>query len=152
MEQLALFDFCAVRQRFRQNKRCKKHLAFVGVQLCLELKIITDPDDEEDELVTAPIIHRIVSAESVKPLEIKAPTSIFNMGANVFKLKGPAEKLTKKLMKVERIDGLVKCTQILEQDTLEWREREEQRRARQKPPKPGAKYKTMGKKLQDLTK
>jgi len=153
VEQLALFVFCALRLRRRRIRAvCKKPIQIVGVQLCLELKIIKSADDEDDELVTAPIIHRTVSANTAKPLIIKAPTSIFNMGADVFRLKGPIEKAEKKLMRVERGDGVVRCVQILEQDTQEWKDREEHRRAKQRPPKPSAKYKTMSKKLEELTK
>ena len=52
--------------------------------------------------------------------------------------------------KVQRDADVVRCIRIQEQDTTEWIEREIARRARQRPPKPTAKAKTIGRKLIDM--
>ncbi len=51
---------------------------------------------------------------------------------------------------VTREDGVTRHVAIREQDTPEWAERERQRRARQRPPRPPKGAKTRSKKLEQL--
>lgn len=51
---------------------------------------------------------------------------------------------------VTREDGVTRHVAIREQDTAEWAEREQQRRARQRPPRPVKAAKTRSKKFMDL--
>lgn len=51
---------------------------------------------------------------------------------------------------IKRSYGLVRCTRVHYLDTEAWQEREAERRARQRPPKPTAKVKTRSKKLAEL--
>jgi len=110
-----------------------------------------DADEcEDDPLVTAPVVRRIISATDADPLPISGPVSIFHMSAAkpvTVKLKRDESR---SFTKVQRDAGVVRCVRIQEQDTTEWIEREIARRARQKPPKPTAKAKTMGRALSEL--
>lgn len=107
-------------------------------------------DTEDDPLVTAPVVRRIISATDADPLPISGPVSIFHMSAGkpvTVKLKRDESR---SFTKVQRDADVVRCIRIQEQDTTEWIEREIARRARQKPPKPTAKAKTMGRALSEL--
>lgn len=112
-----------------------------------------DPEDQdEDILVTAPIIKRIVSAAEAAPLPVKGPASIFDMAHQpkpiTVRMERPQEGAT--FRRIARDGGVTRCVRIQEQDTAEWQEREAARRARQRPPKPTAKAKTKSRKLVDL--
>lgn len=112
-----------------------------------------DPDDQEDDiLVTSPIIKRIVSAAEAEPLPIKGPSSIFDMAHQpkpiTVRMERPQDGAT--FRRIARDGGVTRCVRIQEQDTAEWQEREAARRARQRPPKPTAKAKTKSRKLVDL--
>jgi len=51
---------------------------------------------------------------------------------------------------VQVADGVLQRFVIRPQETAEWAEREQARRARQKPPRPTKRAKTMGKKFAEL--
>lgn len=109
-----------------------------------------DADEcEDDPLVTAPVIRRIVSASEADPLPISGPVSIFAMNKAI-QVRMERRQDGAQFRRVFRDAGTVRCIRIQEQDTAEWQERETARRARQKPPKPTAKAKTKSRKLSDL--
>jgi len=112
-----------------------------------------DPEDQdEDILVTSPVIKRIVKAAEAAPLQIKGPASIFDMAhlskPVTVRMERPQEGAS--FRRIARDVGVTRCVRIQEQDTAEWQEREAARRARQRPPKPTAKAKTKSRKLVDL--
>ncbi len=109
-----------------------------------------DADDcDDDPLVTAPVIRRIVPAAEAAPLPIRGPVSIFEMNAAIT-VRMERRQDGAKFRRVVRDAGVTRCVRILEQDTAEWQEREAARRARQRPPKPTAKAKTKSRKLLEL--
>lgn len=109
-----------------------------------------DADDcDDDPLVTAPVIRRIVSAAEAAPLPIRGPVSIFDMNAAIT-VRMERRQDGAQFRRVVRDAGVTRCVRILEQDTAEWQEREAARRARQRPPKPTAKAKTKSRKLLEL--
>lgn len=109
-----------------------------------------DADDSDDDpLVTAPVIRRIVSAAEAAPLPIRGPVSIFDMNAAIT-VRMERRQDGAQFRRVVRDAGVTRCVRILEQDTAEWQEREAARRARQRPPKPTAKAKTKSRKLLEL--
>lgn len=62
--------------------------------------------------------------------------------------KGATERQVRR--QVIQEDGITRVVTLREQDTPEWAERERQRRARQRPPRPTKGAKTRSKKLNDL--
>ncbi len=110
-----------------------------------------DADDcDDDPLVTAPVIRRIIPASEAGPLPISGPVSIFHMSGKPVTVKLKRDD-TRAFTKVQRDAGIIRCVRIQEQDTTEWIEREIARRARQRPPKPTKGAKTMSRALAELT-
>ena len=128
-----------------------------GIQLCLfsgmvaavELQVeriepliaaqVSEEDD--DEWVRRPIQQRIVSASECAPLNIKAPSSIFDAGSFAsFKLCGGRKLAAGKVTAHIEIDrgqiGVTRVTRSHHTEAEEWQEKERQRRARQSPPRP----------------
>ncbi len=108
-----------------------------------------DRDDVEEP---APV-RRIVSAADAPPVQTMAVSSIFGLAATVQSLKrgrfGASEQFEPAPYRVERsyADGTLRVIRQRPEETAEWQEREERRRAKQRPPKPTAKAKTRGKKV-----
>ncbi len=115
------------------------------------------PDDDTPE---QPPVHRIVPAVGAEPLKalsgLRAPVCIFSVDTVLPLLgkcavrAGPApDKLY--APRVERTHGLVKLTRVRIEETAEWREREERRRAKQVMPRPTASWRNRkSKKLRSL--
>lgn len=114
--------------------------------------LASNDEDDSDALVTAPIVHRVISAQDAPPIAIKGPASIFDMGNLTKPITVRMERSQPQpaYRQVHRDAGVTRCVRIAEQDTAEWQERERARRARQRPPKPTAKAKTKSAKLVDL--
>ncbi len=149
MQQLDLFGGtqCEFAKRKRQ-RTYRRRICPTSVQLCFDLKIISDDDEQEDRLVTDPIIHRILSAVEAEPIKTSAPRSIFDTSNGFLQIKMPQQG-KRALTKIEIIEGVTRSTRILPQETLEWKEKEAQRRARQIVPRPPRSAKTLGRKLKE---
>ena len=104
-----------------------------------------DADDDTGE--SFPVFRLIVSAKDAKPLKIKGPCSVWDMAARPVKLKCRKESTKPAAKRIESIDGILKCVRIEAGETLEAREKEAARRARQVIPKPPRKAKTVGRKI-----
>lgn len=70
------------------------------------------------------------------------------LGQRITVARGAQEREVRRI--VTREDGVTRHVAVREQDTEEWAERERQRRARQRPPRPPKGAKTRSRKLQDL--
>jgi DNA-directed RNA polymerase len=138
MHQLSLFiNLPAGLALHVRCRRAARRCISVGVQLILDLKVIQDLDDEDDPLITAPVIHRTIKASDAAPITIKGPRSVFDIGrAGVPMNQKRVPKAEKTITRIERLEGVTRSVRILEQETAEWRERDEQRRARQILPRP----------------
>lgn len=153
-EQIALFEELPPGCRVRKSRArpCVKGFDVPDpVQMEFDL-LARNEDGDEDPFVTAPIIHRTIKAKDAKPLEVKAPRSVFDMAIGQmthikFQPQGKAA-----ITRVERLDGIVRCIRIIEQDTEAWKAKEAARRARQIVPKPPKSARMISKKFQDLVK
>ena len=104
-------------------------------------------DDDDDPLISAPMIRRTVSAADAEPLPVRTGGFIFDLADLSLSSPSIAPHAQAPLTRIERTDTGVRCTRILPQDTAEWQERERARRARQRPPKPTQRAKTMSEKM-----
>jgi len=153
MHQIALFDElppgCKVRARRRP---CSKGFYQpIGEQLSFTLTIRTEfVDEDDDPWIHKPIIQRTVSATEAAPVTVKGPASVWDMAFTPIAIKTTQVVGKRKILKVERTDGITRCVHIIESETQEYKEREIARRAKQKPPKPTNGYKTMSTKFKAL--
>lgn len=94
--------------------------------------------------------HRIVSAASLPAPAFSAPRSVFDL-ASFGIVSGmtscPAAQVHRRVI---REDGITRHVAMRYQDTQEWADKEQARRARQRPPKPTKGAKTMSGKLREL--
>lgn len=165
LELFACIAMSAAPTRRRQPRRVSAPLlrtsAIVVVQLVIDLVPRVSPEDEDDALVTAPIIHAWVSAAEAPPPKTRAPRSIFDLAASQviaeamcrrgFRATPEPKTIQQAAHKqVTREGSVTRCTRLHHTDTTEWQEREAARRARQKVPKPPKGAKTIGKKLREL--
>lgn len=108
---------------------------------------------DRDDLAEPAPVHRIVSAADAPPVQTVAVSSIFGLAATVQSLKrgrfGAPEQFAPAPYRVERsyADGTLRVIRQRPEETAERQEREQRRRAKQRPPKPTAKAKTRGKKV-----
>lgn len=111
-----------------------------------------DDEGDDDPLILAPVVHRVISASEAEPLNITGISSVFDLHLARSPVTPPRRQTQGQsaLYRVTRADGVTRCVRIQVQDTQEWREREAARRARQRPPKPTEKAKTRSKKLAEL--
>ncbi len=127
--------------------------AFVGEQLALRW-VLRELD--RDDLPEPPPVRRVVSAADAPPVQPIAASSIFGLAATVQSLKagrfGAAEQFEPAPYRVERsyADGTLRVIRQRPEETAEWQEREQRRRAKQRPPKPSAKVRTRGKKVRQF--
>lgn len=80
--------------------------------------------------------HSRVDAHAAPRLEVRAPRSVFDLGAFgpvAVRLNQAPEQSVR--VRIVRDSGAVRCERIAVQDTPEYHEAERARRARQKPPK-----------------
>lgn len=84
-------------------------------------------------------IQRVVPAGSTALPSVLGLRSVFEMGKSMQR-RGPAPgggaSLPARSSVIVRAGGVIRHTSVREQDTDEWAEKERQRRARQKPPRP----------------
>lgn len=177
-EQLSLFACfsapAAVKSplRRRSTSRGLRRSASHAAQMVIDLRERTQEAEEDwaDRWVSRPVVHAIVPAAQTKMPETRAAVSIFDLAyqftaeqvisefmvGDISQPKANSKKKTKLPAIQEQIHtrvirdaGTVRCIRMHHTDTTEWQEREAARRARQRPPKPGTKYKTMSEKLKE---
>jgi hypothetical protein len=139
-------------------------------QFALDLRARAEDlaDEWAEKWASRPIVHAVVPASQAKMPETRAAASIFDLayqftaaqvisGFMVTKESPPKKTKHKEPAIQEQIHtrvirehGTVRCIRMHHTDTDEWQEREAARRARQRPPKPGTKYKTTGEKLKEV--
>lgn len=102
---------------------------------------------QDDPLAAVPVIQRLISADRATEMRPLGPASVFDLAAWPMKIASRMTGQHKTITRIERTDTGVRCTRILPQDTAEWQERERARRARQRPPKPTQRAKTMSEKM-----
>lgn len=106
---------------------------------------------------------QLISAASDRPLpETRAPSSVFDLAdISRFGWLGAVRKAGQTAAKpppiqervhtvITRDFGLIRCKRLHHTETVEWKEQEAARRARQIVPRPQAKYKTKGENLKQL--
>jgi hypothetical protein len=84
-------------------------------------------------------VQRVVPATSAALPRVLGTRSVFEMGASVQRggiLPASAFSLPARSSTIVREGGVTRHIAVREQDTDEWAEKERQRRARQKPPRP----------------
>jgi hypothetical protein len=118
-----------------------------------------EPPSDDDAPDPAPV-RRIVpalGAERLKALRgLHQPVCVFNaetalklLGKCLIPVNPPPEALY--APRIERTHGLVRLTHVRIEETAEWREREERRRAKQRPPRPTASWRnTKSRKLRTM--
>jgi hypothetical protein len=151
-EQFDLFPWLPV-PAVRKKTRCARRRRMGGgcslgfVQLEIDLR---DPDEIPEEGDYP--VRVIVSALEAPALNVCGVSSIFALASNpaIFKQKAFATRENQVHRKVTWDRGVLRHSTILPQETEEWAERERARRARQKPPKPGASFKTKSDKFKKL--
>jgi len=144
--------------RARRSKPAWDHPGQLELVFEFDLPVEVDHWDEEpDDWASAAPVHLVVSAAQRKPLRPKGPVSIFDAVAFLPKLvpsRRPqvcARDVAQRASKViELPDGGIRHIAIRVQETREWQEREEARRARQVPPKAPKEMRGKGKKLAEL--
>jgi hypothetical protein len=112
---------------------------------------------DRDDLAEPAPVHRIVSAADAPPVQTVAFASVFTMADAAKAAKalqqfgrfGAEQASEPAPYRVERsyADGTLRVIRQRPEETAEWQEREQRRRAKQRPPKPTAKAKTRGKKV-----
>lgn len=134
-----------------KRKPCRRKFRPRGVQLSFELvERVRGVQDDDDPWVATPIVHRTVSAKGAAPLSVRAPSSVWDMAFTPVTLKRQAEPERRAITRVERVDGVVKCVRIMENETEDYRTRETNRRAKQKPPRPTSAFRRLSKDFQAL--
>lgn len=112
-------------------------LAFLGMTL----------DDVDDW----PIERHYTSAVPGQQTTRGLPSSVFDLAHVDLNLRNKSKfSECRTLHRIERLEGLTRCTVISEQETEEWKERELQRRARQIVPRAPKSAKTMSKRFAAL--
>ena len=139
------------------------------VQLAIDLRDRAEDIEEwADRWVSRPIIKAVVPASRTKMPETRAVASVFDLGCQAAAAHVIAEFMAPKPQKqakakakpeaiqdrihtrVIRDGGVIRCERLHHTETEAWQQQESARRAKQKPPKPGAKYKTMSDKLKEV--
>jgi hypothetical protein len=131
--------------------------------------VAKEPDTEAEDWVedvlnelgidvgpSAPI-HRVrPAAECALPIGF-GPRSVFEIGDTLPKFtgrssgRGPGYRPIPWPTRIVQVaDGVVRRIVIRPEETLEWIEREQARRARQRPPRPGKGFRRIGRKLAEL--
>ena len=98
--------------------------------------------------------HQVMPAEAAPRPETQAPVSIFALAAMVkasgLRARGrfgAAQGFAPAPYRVERDGDCTRVVRLRHDETPEWAEKEQARRARQRPPKPTQRAKTRGKKV-----
>lgn len=120
------------------------------VQLCFDLVARAEFDEDEDPLITAPLIQRTVPAAKAEPMAINCPSSVWGLAAMPITIKTKAAEAKKIHRKLVDTGKGVRVLRIMECETQEYKDREEARRAKQTPPKPCKAMRTTSKRFKDL--
>lgn len=111
------------------------------------------------EIIAAQPVRRVVPALSCKPLRVNGPRWVFELPASGEPLRIQLEALSDfARAEIRRVwsrtivrqVGVIRCINVRTEETAEWREQEEARRARQVVPRPPRTARTFGKKLRAL--
>jgi len=97
--------------------------------------------DDDEELL--PAVRRTVDAAAA-PLLLSAwtaPASVFELALKPLEMHqvvsaAPPVTSTSTACRIVRVEGVTRCITVPITDTAEWQEREFQRRAKQRPPRP----------------
>lgn len=137
---------------------------YLGIQMeldlreCLGSRVVESPcapsanddiDEDDDALVSAPVVHRTIPASEAPMPDVPLISSIFAMHNLIDRVK-PVRLNSdgeRAITRIFREGDKIVCRRIAIQETQEWQDKEAARRARQKPPKPSAKYRTVGEKM-----
>lgn len=99
-------------------------------------------DDDTDDW---PVLQLRTTAKPGQQ-DARMVSSVFDLARFTVQLRSkPAMREHRHHCRVERTEGVTRCTAMQPQETNEWKEREAARRARQTPPKPSKAAKTMSK-------
>lgn len=109
---------------------------------------MTSQDDFDDW----PILQLCTIATPDRQQEVaRLVSSVFDLADTPLKLRSKAAmREHRHHCRIDRTDGVTRCTSMQHQDTAEWKEREAARRARQVLPKPPKTARTISKGLQAL--
>jgi hypothetical protein len=156
VQQLDLFNSEAFRDR-RPQPAARLVAAVLWVQLDLlspEWLNRQEPEEvDDDPFVAAPVVHRVVLALEAEPPQTTGIPSVFDPAFVV--LSKPTrpprpEEPQPRYGVTTREVGVVRHTARRYDETEEWAEKERQRRARQRVPKPTKRARTRGRKLLEL--
>lgn len=130
---------------------------------------MSDREAPDDELVACELegddvadlvpIRRVVPAHEATPLGLRlaAPVTIFHADAVATLLDRCGRSLHAQLRvlppvprRIERDFGLVRVVEVRPEETAAWQEKEQARRAKQRPPPPTKGWRTRSKKLRKV--
>jgi len=142
----------------RRRDRVARAVAAVAQWVQLDLLAWVDRhqavDDDDDPLIAAPIVHRVVLALEAEPPQTSGIRSVFDMAAAVLSKPSRPPKAEQpepqRYGVTHREVGITRHVARRHDETEEWQERERQRRARQRVPKPTRGARTRSRKLLDL--
>lgn len=116
-------------------------------------------EDPDNDPFCSPIVHRVVLALEAEPPQTTGIRSVFDMAASVLCKPGrgpdgevqdrPTPQPPRYGVTVREV-GVTRHVARRHDETEEWAEKERQRRARQRLPKPSKRARTRGRKLLDL--
>jgi hypothetical protein len=150
--QAELFVDMPVCGRIRQKRR---RICVVGfeprpaMQLSFELVERLEFEDD-DPLIYAPAIQRTVPASSVSPIAVTCASSVWALAFAPIQIKQKPVEPAKVHRKLIDTGKGFRAVRIMEAETLEWKEREIARRAKQTPPRPSQAMRTKSKRFKDL--
>lgn len=109
---------------------------------------MTDTDDDRDEW---PVVQLLTTATATGCDTAPRLCSVFHLDRFTVTMRGkPPTQESRRLYRVDRLEGVTRCTAIQPQDTAEWKTKEAARRAKQILPKPPKTARTMSKGLATL--
>lgn len=103
-------------------------------------------DSQDDDICLWPVNHRTVSAALAPPLHPAGPRSVFELDACPVKLRRRLAQDARPAVgrRIEHAGNITRLVTFPLCETDAWKEREEARRARQTPPRPGKTYLATG--------
>jgi len=109
---------------------------------------MTNTDDDRDEW---PVVQLRTTATPAQHQEAPRLCSVFDLARFTLTMRGKATmQAHRQHRRIERSDGVTRCTVLLAQETPEYKIREAVRRAKQVLPKPPRSAKTFSKKFAAL--
>lgn len=105
--------------------------------------LVQQPQPASDDADEWPVVQLLTTAtQEASPLQALGPSWVFDLARVPVELKGKLNDSGRRPPhRIERTAGVTRYRLVQAQDTAEWQDREAARRARQTPPKPGAKVK-----------